>query len=131
MEQSEIIEGNRLIAVFHGWKHIPTPKGKGKGYWDFPEWKRASWSEESLEYHRSWDWLMPVVDKVESLTVEDGRGPVNFIVSMDSTYCVISQGGEGVVADYQGDNRMECTYHAILRFIRWYNSQSLPKQPLK
>jgi len=32
---------NEIIAEFHGWKHIRTPKNKGYGYWNFPEWNKA------------------------------------------------------------------------------------------
>ena len=72
---------------------------------------------KDLLYHYYWNDLMPVVDYIESLTGEDGRGKVNYVVTMDSSYCVISLGGEEIVADYQGENRMDSTYNAILKFI--------------
>lgn len=72
---------------------------------------------KELTYHYYWNELMSVVDYIESLQGEDGRGKVNYVVTIDSSYCVISLGGEEIVADYQGENRMDSTYQAVIKFI--------------
>lgn len=58
---------NETIAEFHGWIHKPTPKGKGKGHWDFTEWGKACWNSDGFRYHDSFDWLMPVWYKFKEL----------------------------------------------------------------
>lgn len=54
MTQEEIIEGNKLIAEFMDAK--PSDYGK--------PWKKWMYSE--LEYHSSWDWLMPCIGKISN-----------------------------------------------------------------
>lgn len=51
----EILEGNKLIAEF-------MTKDPGVLSRDF---KKAG-TLESMQYHKSWDWLMPVVGKISS-----------------------------------------------------------------
>ena len=60
MTQEQIVEGNKLIAEFMGIKisHL----GVGDLYrcpvTDLPT------TVCELEYHESWDWLMPVIGKI-------------------------------------------------------------------
>lgn len=56
-------EENRFIAEFMG-----MVKGdiNGNYYWESPE-KIVGRKIDDLQYHSSWDWLMPVVEKIESL----------------------------------------------------------------
>lgn len=52
MKKEEIIEGNKLIAEFmgeHTWTNLTTLKQEYNG---------------NYQYHSSWDWLMPVVQKI-------------------------------------------------------------------
>ncbi len=48
-----IEENNKLIAEFMNVDHVDIDQA----YEDYGE----------LKYHTSWDWLMPVVEKIESL----------------------------------------------------------------
>lgn len=75
MKQEEIISRNSLIAKFMGWTTHPK---HGEGYVINKDKKRVvpSWSDISHEgklsdfnYHSSWDWLMPVVEKIETLRI--------------------------------------------------------------
>jgi len=69
MKKDEISEGNRLIAEFMGGKftlvksHTPNVSFK-----QHPRQGRNHNSTDMhpkfLSYHKSWDWLMPVVKKV-------------------------------------------------------------------
>lgn len=84
----------------------------------------GEWSP-SDGYHPTCNWsqLMPVIDKIESFTGIDGRGIVNYVVTLDTNYCVISLGGEEIIADYQGETRIESAYKAVVKFIECYNQQ--------
>lgn len=123
MEEKEIIEGNGLIAKFHGWCHIPTPKGKGKGYWDFPEWGIAQWDAGSFEYHSSWDWIMPVVEKIEAihhiweghyLSIEITQGYIKVHGTRQTMIRNVSVEG----------SKIKAVWLACIDFIKWYNTLS-------
>ena len=78
------------------------------------------------EYHTSWEWLMPVVEKIEEIALEDVDGSYKvhrFNVKIESFYCVITDGKdehrELIVAD-DGDKKSN-VYYAVVEFIKWYN----------
>lgn len=67
-------------------------------------------------YESSWDWLMPVVEKIDSL--DDGK----YIVIIDPMITIISENGEAVVNECQAfDGRIKNTYGAVVEFVKWYN----------
>ena len=81
-------ENNKLIAEFMG--------------------KEIYQKHHESNYHYSWDWLMPVINKIRS---------------MDSTYEVEE------VGKYDCDNEMshyefdlELTYESVVEFIKEYNN---------
>ena len=47
------MEDNKLIAEFMGYPNIANDKDK------------KDYLEDCVKYHESWDWLMPVVQKIE------------------------------------------------------------------
>ena len=65
--------------------------------------------EENLQYHTSWDWLMPVVEKCleKHNNLIDGRDVI------DTLYPTIAQALQVV-------SRKE-TYKAVVEFIKQYN----------
>ena len=102
MTQEEILEGNELIAKFIG--------------------RNKSYDERDRIYHydTSWDWLMPVVEKIESLgwdieiiknscAIRCGNKPNRFFETL--TIC---------------DLKMEAVWSSIVKFIKWYNQQVKP-----
>jgi len=108
----EIIDGNRFIAEFMGWKfnkerkayHIPQTLGfpfKGK--------------VEDLKYHTSWDWLMPVVEKIERLgfdfCIMDGAIFIRRQYDYWETYQIIP-------------DKKYAVWLAVVEFIKWYNENN-------
>lgn len=61
---------------------------------------------DKLKYDTSWDWLMPVVEKIANL-----HSKFPFEVS---EFC----------NDYGIAAKKEVVYRAVVDFIRWYNSQN-------
>ena len=129
MTDTSVIEGNKIIALFHGWRHVPTSKGKGKGYWNFPEWGKASWDADSFLYHSSWDWLMPVVEKIGN--THNIRIQIN-VCSITRRFLDHRKyqkehniGFDEVppIAEHDGSGFIENVWHAVVKFIKWYNSQ--------
>ena len=69
---------------------------------------------KSLKYHESWDWLMPVVQKIESLG-----------------YVFIIQGGKAEYGEMISENRcfiaedkLSSTYKAVVEFIKENNQNN-------
>ena len=75
--------------------------------------------ESQLNYHESWDWLMPVVEKIES----DDRYDVDILQYgtriRDNQKEIISN-----VADISFENKIEHTYDAVVEFIKQLNKES-------
>jgi hypothetical protein len=65
---------------------------------------------------------MAVVEKIESMTVVDGRGEVNYVFTIEANYCVISQGGEAPLFENQHDTKIQCVFQTVTDFIHWYNT---------
>jgi len=84
---------NKLIAEFMS-EEPKTILGKGKIYKD---------------YSKSWDWLMPVINKIRS---------------MDSTYEVEEVGKydwDNEISHYEFD--LELTYESVVEFIKQQNKK--------
>tara|TARA_R110000868_G_scaffold387768_1_gene656439 strand:- start:554 stop:856 length:303 start_codon:yes stop_codon:yes gene_type:complete len=67
------MKNNKLIAEFMGLSHCE------EGWITIPNENRNGVSENEisndLQYHTSWDWLMPVIEKIEN----DGLDPHEMI----------------------------------------------------
>jgi hypothetical protein len=89
-------KNNKLIAEFMG---LPTEVfNSGNLNYYFKEFNSGTWYEEhELSYNISWDWLMPVVQKIEQTF--EGVPQEMFNISFD-----ISE-----------------VYNAVVEFINEYN----------
>ena len=100
------MEQDKLIAEFMG---IKSDNAKMRGHlYEFPV--TAEYVTE-LEYHTSWDWLMSVVQKIESLgyvfTIQGGKAEYGEMIS--ETQCFIAE------------DKRSSTYNAVVEFIKQYN----------
>ena len=118
-----IEENNKLIAEFMGVFHQ-------LGTYHLPQHKRYekigakielydTFLLEDLSYHTSWDWLMPVVEKIENLdclydfTIDKNRGVIKTKLSADNVFRFNE--------DYFTSSKLEIVYKAVVEFINWYN----------
>lgn len=108
-ESEEIIAQNILIANFMNWVHHED------AIYDRHEMK-------NLKYHESWDALMPVVEKIESLAGDIGH----FNVDISECCCRIYQYGyKPKFKTTDGRfTKIEAVYNVIVQFILWYNNQT-------
>ena len=112
MNKEEILKGNKLIASFMDVDDSIPHDHQG-----------------IYLYHSSWDWLMPVVEKIEATKILD----YNIRVTIDSTRTIISvtHFGKGSIKTfYKGiyedsDDKITRTYKVIIEFIKWYNQNKL------
>jgi hypothetical protein len=103
--------GNKLIAEFMGYEKYPI-EGKSDGYKVIL--KRGYTPTYScignLQFHLSWDWLMPVVEKI---------GSIGYIVSIEGHNCRIE--GDHILFTSKRYNKMQSTYETVIEFIEWHN----------
>jgi hypothetical protein len=77
-------------------------------------------------YNASWNELMPVVEKIESLQYDCGFGPVNFPVHISTDKVVIGEHYYSDFADVTNDQpKITATWLTVVDFIQWYNEQKI------
>lgn len=73
-----------------------------------------------MRYHLSWDWLMPVVEKIE----RDERYDVDILQYgtriTDNQKEIVNN-----IADISFDKKIEHTYDAIVKFIQYYQKKNV------
>ncbi len=104
---------NKLIAEFMGMEEERHSDGRYLFTTDLEELKGIDTRfTEELYFHISWDWLMPVVSKIESLgyvfTIQGGKAEYGEMIS--ETQCFIAEG------------KLSSTYNAVVDFINEYNN---------
>lgn len=133
MEKNEIIEGNKLIAEFDGWKRVGSASSS-EDLKDIPFYKKFDNNGKVIHdgiyhhptYHDNWSTLMPVVEKIGKLTVDNKFVEVEL---KTNDTCVISI--EDVYFEEEAeDTLIKATWQAVVDFIKWYNTQltTNPKQ---
>lgn len=117
-KEATVKTDNELIAEFMGSK--PYEDGRYGTMW--PDPTNGNNVGFSLKYDSSWDWLMPVVEKIESLDDEKS-------VNINGPLCLIKGdhtavgGWDLITASADGPTKIEAVYKAVVEFIKWYNSQ--------
>ena len=98
----DIIDNNKLIAEFMGGKYA---KDLNYAIGSMCVWlpDRGEKRVELLKYHKSWDWLMPVIETI--LYKKDAYAQKRHNVRT----CI--------------SPNMQVTYKAAVEFIKWYNEQ--------
>lgn len=116
------LEKNKVIATFMGAREDDFDEW-GIG-WSFPqkEWymPRQAPNADELRYHDSWDWLMPVVEKIEGMDlsvsitpteieIRDHKGIYKECIQVDRWRRSAST------------RKLEAVYRSVYVFLRWYN----------
>jgi len=111
-----IEEGNRLIADFMG--------GVYKQHcWSFPG-QKGYYPRFQLKYHSSWDWLMPVVERIEEIEI---RGM--YMVIIEQQYCCIKHVAEGDLLLYEtiaqeSVSKIDATWQTVIKFVERCNENN-------
>lgn len=121
-----LIENNKLIAEFMGAKYeINNSKLPINKLW-LPMHGICKYntielgSGKVLKYHSSWDWLMPVVQKIN--IIDDYR----FSIQIDTMDTTILDGKNNAIifksdCKWNPNELINSVYEAIIEFIKWYN----------
>ena len=92
------MQDNKLIAEFMGLQF-----SKGEYYQQL--YNSGDWiPENELQYHTSWDWLMPVAQKIEDY-LSDNIGKVGYF-------------DDGLIS-----NDIEVRYQSVVEFIKEHNDE--------
>ena len=107
-----IVENNKLIAEFLGYSQ-PHPDYKNTSYW----YKKGEAPLVFLSFHSNWDWLMRVVEKIESL---------GYTVTIAGVMCKVTKVLDlenSIVSYVLGDKsrKLELIYTTMVEFVKWHN----------
>jgi hypothetical protein len=113
------IADNKLIAIFMGGKTSEMNNKIVQGYQNIwlPIHGICNWTTvdigngKTLQYHKSWDWLIPVIDKITSMDA--------YIKYKDHSSSQFSDGGI-----YINTKFIDNTYNDVVDFIKWYNNEN-------
>jgi|TARA_B110000908_G_C10054765_1_gene357872 hypothetical protein len=71
------------------------------------------------DFTNSWDWLMPVVEKIESLGYEF------FIVEDRIKIAHNTDHSTETIIDFTlGGSKRDATYKAVVEFVKWHNKKA-------
>ena len=105
MKTDKIIAGNRLLAEF-----MTGQKPESTVFFGL------NCTASELKYHSSWDWLMPVVEKIE----ETNDGETIVTISSDNCLIVFGKKFSRYVAGY---SKIESVWLACVEFVKWWNEE--------
>lgn len=122
---AEEIEGNRLIAIWMGAK-IGNPVGRTEVLINVPDFysdrTTSTHATKDLQYHKRWDWLMSVVDKIEAIHHVYEGDYINVRISQG--YVQIEGTRTRIFRNTSIEgSKIRATWLAIVDFIKWYNSK--------
>jgi hypothetical protein len=138
MIQEEINEGNKLIADFMQIKtELISPYGIGipRLYSMQEEHQTEEGDCTELSYDCSWDWLMPVVEKLDRLDISNlnlkNANCIHTEIAGSHIKICIREHHTGTDYDYHfiyfkngysdNDSKIEAIWIAVVEFIKWYN----------
>lgn len=106
----EVEESNRLIANFMGIRIIDEDVIR-------PDLNCFRLSE--VGYHKSWDWLMPVINKIERMC-NYNNVRYNVLLSEHSLLINPHVTPEVMICEYAED-KLDAAWKTVVKFITWYN----------
>lgn len=108
----ETTEGNKLIAKFmevtneiSDLYYLPQFGHYFNSYGNI-EFNEVFRSTE-LKYHSSWDWLMPVVEKCLTISVESEEYEIHYAFIHNALWSI----------------NIKSVFDEVVEFIKWYNDQ--------
>lgn len=125
MNNQSIEEASWQIGLFMELREIKLLSGKPAF-----EINGNFYQSKHLKYHSSWDWLMPVVEKIEAMQTEfDGY----FGVHICSNGCTIAGTRLNTTTenphyayfnDIIHESKILATWYCVVQFIQWYKENN-------
>ena len=103
-------ENNKLIAEFINLNLY-------KSFWHKSNiaTEKQICKENNLQFHSDWNWLMEVVEKIESL---------GYRIEIVKHICRIYLSNKETIIISENTPKIEAVYNAVVEFIKWYNNQN-------
>lgn len=98
-----VLTDNEIIAEFMDGFRLKIPRNM----W-YIRSRNETIDSNNMKYNSSWDWLMPVVERIKIKYVVNPKLNENYFRS---------------VLDSKVTTSIEILHQRVVRFIRWYNSQ--------
>ena len=127
-----IVENNKLLAEFLEFEKVKFLNGCYTfiipDYLSHGEYKNltlednkevVAWDVENLIFHKDWNWLMEVVEKIENYNEFTN---VLFAPQGCSIDCYTEN---RFSFSNDCDTKIEAVYNACVEFVKWYNEQKL------
>lgn len=113
-------ENNKLIASFMGAE--PIKSYDPEGWWKIPNGNLphgyATVMLAGMKFDSSWDWLMPVLEKIEFDLPDDS------VITIEYKQCYIPILEDEFTIHTQSSSKLMACYLAIMEYIEWYNQQA-------
>lgn len=105
-------ENNKLIAEFMEFPKVPREHELKFSYGikGFAKLGLSETTPSGLRFHSDWNWLMGVVQKVESFS--GNKDVINW-----------SRNNWSIFDLKLSSSKIETVYNAVVSFIEWYNEQ--------
>jgi hypothetical protein len=124
------ITDNKLIAEFIGYPTKKINKGiarleENKYVWGQTYYYiNGDWhAEDYLLFHLDWNWLMQVVDKIESF--EDNNRCAKYNINIEQSFVeIIDKNTDDTIVETDADTKTQATYKAVIEFIKYYNNEN-------
>lgn len=134
------VSGSALIAEFMGIKEIQSTYnsyGKECPFWytRYLTYRTGSYGEpnksfdqflEDAKFKTSWDWLMPVLEKIVKTPIGDGIEYVKYpnlrtfgMINENTGNVMVRINGSQV---FESTQLIEATYDAVIDFLKWWSS---------
>lgn len=107
---------NKLIAHFMGAKVVQSKDSLAKRWVceDYNLLHNKLYLTNQLKYNTSWDWLMPVIKKIEELFGEEYQ-----VITINGCSCKIETPYNYI--EFEELTKLEAVYKTVVEFIKWYN----------
>lgn len=128
------LEGNKIIAEFMGLKRIGSSESS-ENILEVPVYKHFDKNGKVFgetyythhKYHSSWDWLMPVVEKIQSIDIAPAPNYRGYRIEIVvQGYVKISGFPMPTIfknVSIEG-SLINAVWQAVVQFIQWYNKNN-------
>ncbi len=105
----ETLQNNKLIAEFMGFQYTSI------GWYDADESLNLVGDNtfDVLRFDSDWNWLMPVIRKIEELGND-------VLITTNYIQIAFDKGEQFIVID-DLNIKIDSVYDAVVEFIKWYN----------
>ena len=123
-----IIENNKLIAEFMGLNKTKMFFNLKTGNYVKKEtadcdikvvdvYLKNNKPITNFYYHSDWNWLMEVVEKIESLGND-------ILITSNYIQITYDKGEKFITIELEGNIKIFAVYNACIEFIKWYNEKN-------